>query len=1358
MRCRCRRVCSLWSVLTLLSTSFLVWWTVVVDEKDDGKNVAFVRVFIHRSSDESISTGGRSDGRGGEEAESVDEERDITQQQERFVLLRKFHQSSSFFGGHSHKALSDAVDDNNAEATTAGAMVFAENGDAAAEKYSVEETEPGLSSGSSSPRADEVDAGHDQIHYDKNMLDPAAALVSDESHRVRTAQSTFRSAKYQEPFFYTTSKKQPYQQKMPIEVPASDDRGSTTSAGDSRASDGNDGNKERKAGSSNLNSRTFYVKGSNTVKKTLRVRRIKVFEDEVGEAGQEDTTGNVASKAKAPRKQLPRRALSPQNLCPQGVANLEKQARTRTVPASNIFVPIPPGDKAEKEFRESVFAETYNESLFPRSARNKGSKATASATVSSSISDRVKNKASPGAGVVDESTRATTRHHDQASTRRPHVVDNHDPLNQNQPRVTLFDHAAQDASVALISKFLEEKKILQRGSPTLLSAYLELNPRAFRKDVWAVALLYFCGGLTLDAKMFRPPFTNEDERFTQYKRPSVEPNAVASGASERLNDVEGGGFQLRPLLENFFEFQTLGDVTRGRSKQVGDDRDEEQEIGRGHQEQGPKTKNGTKGRSAKVPRHQRQPQSTNPRLPPRNHFSQRRPGEVAICYDFPWHDHRTVMRHKTTTSTSKTKNPLQLIFLQNAIWATYPRNPALLFILQQQIWNIFQHSYGEQISREFFRAHKLLAYSSLVEDKAANVGPRPHLGGGHGRAQLRALSSSSTGDIGGNGVLEKTNSKMVNSTALAAGVVSGIHLGRNFTKEREEQQARWKKFEQAKRDEVFGYLSITGPGAFAQGLFRSACLRKTFLPRCVAEWNIPGVREQVCDAAVKMHSNDPARGSSSSRTEAEHRTSFAAGSSAGDDTSRAPDERRGPFVTEDDVLEKRELCKAVQKKEVLWYFATFAKEYQKRFMAGLVGLGGEDVEEKWNASSCDHSQLMREFYAADFKKQDHATDFTNHLALPGGRSGTRAAGRGGTSTTRQGARGHVTGAGRGASDVNPNKIAAVELLLDFRSDIYLHKKVDFAKNLLIASSMSTWRRHHTAYDEATLQTSKNKGREKGFENKDKSFSGRAGALSAVVKDGEQGGNSAHANKVLRGAPGLVQTSVLRPSSAVAARATTARKASLRRFFKARMQADEGGDDKKNRNTHKRSRPPDELPAGVWPPGVCSTWNAIVFYGELYCHEVEHCPQACGETDGTLQKLGLLHKLPTTSDRPHFHQRSRDQEAGSGSREQEVEEIENGKNPSARLDVAEAGTPATTLGDSQGAEPPLPASTSATGDSAATGFSSMTSWLSDWAFGGQKEEEQDPPGASEVVQEEPLAPSPSRGVESRPASASGAPPR
>ncbi|CAD7958654.1 unnamed protein product [Amoebophrya sp. A120] len=190
MRCICRRVCSLWSVLTLLSTSFLVWWTVVVDDPDDGKNVAFVPVFIHRSSDEYISTGARSDGRGGEGAESVDEESD--KQQERFVLLRKFHQSSSFFGGHiSQKALSDAADDNNTEATTAGAMVFAENGDAAAEQYSVEETEPGLSSGSSSSRTDEVDAGHNQ-RYDKNMLDSAAALVS--SHRVRSARSTFRSA------------------------------------------------------------------------------------------------------------------------------------------------------------------------------------------------------------------------------------------------------------------------------------------------------------------------------------------------------------------------------------------------------------------------------------------------------------------------------------------------------------------------------------------------------------------------------------------------------------------------------------------------------------------------------------------------------------------------------------------------------------------------------------------------------------------------------------------------------------------------------------------------------------------------------------------------------------------------------------------------------------------------------------------------------------------------------------------------------------------------------------------------------------------------------------------------------------
>ncbi|CAD7946411.1 unnamed protein product [Amoebophrya sp. A120] len=111
--------------------------------------------------------------------------------------------------------------------------------------------------------------------------------------------------------------------------------------------------------------------------------------------------------------------------------------------------------------------------------------------------------------------------------------------------IAFFDHAAADESIRLISDFLEEQKVFHdlredddhlssevrlreknstlnihpneasttpalstRMSPkrpwTLSRAYQEVNPRAFRADIWRIAIVYFCGGLYVDAKATWP--------------------------------------------------------------------------------------------------------------------------------------------------------------------------------------------------------------------------------------------------------------------------------------------------------------------------------------------------------------------------------------------------------------------------------------------------------------------------------------------------------------------------------------------------------------------------------------------------------------------------------------------------------------------------------------------------------------------------------------------------------------------------------------------------------------------------------------------------------------------------------------
>eukprot|EP00392_Amoebophrya_sp_AT5.2_P013006 g13117.t1 len=78
----------------------------------------------------------------------------------------------------------------------------------------------------------------------------------------------------------------------------------------------------------------------------------------------------------------------------------------------------------------------------------------------------------------------------------------------NSPRVTCFDHAAADKSIDLISDFLEAEggvKFFEADDPaantSLRAAYRSLNPRSYRADLWRAAILYYCGGLYIDAKV-----------------------------------------------------------------------------------------------------------------------------------------------------------------------------------------------------------------------------------------------------------------------------------------------------------------------------------------------------------------------------------------------------------------------------------------------------------------------------------------------------------------------------------------------------------------------------------------------------------------------------------------------------------------------------------------------------------------------------------------------------------------------------------------------------------------------------------------------------------------------------------------
>eukprot|EP00392_Amoebophrya_sp_AT5.2_P012999 g13110.t1 len=88
----------------------------------------------------------------------------------------------------------------------------------------------------------------------------------------------------------------------------------------------------------------------------------------------------------------------------------------------------------------------------------------------------------------------------------------HDTFNASETKgVSYFNHSAADASVAIVSDFLEQCNFFRRPQgqeggttnaefPTLLEAYSSFAVRQFRADLWKIAILFACGGLYLDDK------------------------------------------------------------------------------------------------------------------------------------------------------------------------------------------------------------------------------------------------------------------------------------------------------------------------------------------------------------------------------------------------------------------------------------------------------------------------------------------------------------------------------------------------------------------------------------------------------------------------------------------------------------------------------------------------------------------------------------------------------------------------------------------------------------------------------------------------------------------------------------------
>eukprot|EP00392_Amoebophrya_sp_AT5.2_P006724 g6736.t1 len=117
----------------------------------------------------------------------------------------------------------------------------------------------------------------------------------------------------------------------------------------------------------------------------------------------------------------------------------------------------------------------------------------------------------------------------------------------NSPRVTCFDHAAADKSIDLISDFLEAEggvKFFEADDPaantSLRAAYRNLNPRAYRSDLWRAAILYYCGGVYMDAKagipstgLSREAVAEAGGVFANFLRPNLKSQTEETGSPTR---------------------------------------------------------------------------------------------------------------------------------------------------------------------------------------------------------------------------------------------------------------------------------------------------------------------------------------------------------------------------------------------------------------------------------------------------------------------------------------------------------------------------------------------------------------------------------------------------------------------------------------------------------------------------------------------------------------------------------------------------------------------------------------------------------------------------------------------------------